>query len=417
MLDFTKYRFEGETILVKVLEEDFGLKNYYEIFNNEEGLKDVVNSLLSRGVKLNKVIAPRLYQICNNVKETLNYNEEIDFFIISDVDFNAYSINGFGFVPHMICLTSSLVQSFTDDELAFVIGHEIGHLIYQHSQLNIVRSLLMNSQSQKVSTQVANTIYRWQKYAEISSDRMGYIAQPCLETIGKVFFKFASGLCEEHLKFNIKEYLKQLDMLKDMSRNEFYSSHPSHLVRLKCLEFFSQSELYSKCEKTPMSMTELKTNMDEILNLLEYHPQKEDQIKAVEFYVSVGMYLASADRTMHPKEREIIYECLSQLTSQPELYLRFKNRKDLEDRKNAICEYYAQSRNDYKFHLYANIVYLAICDGKLDENERKILYEIAERLQIDEERMKEIIIEVSRHINPTTMTHNPKDDPFANYFD
>ena len=417
MHDFTKYRFEGETTLVKVLEEDFGLKNYYEIFNNEEGLKDVVNSLLSRGVKLNKVIAPRLYQICSNVKETLNYNEEIDFFIISDVNFNAYSINGFGFVPHMICLTSSLVQSFSDDELAFVIGHEIGHLIFKHSQLNVVKVILMSSKKQKVSTQVANTIYRWQKYAEISSDRMGYMAQPSLETIGKVFFKFASGLCEEHLKFNIKEYLKQLDMIKDMSRSEFYSSHPSHLVRLKCLEFFSLSELYSKCEKTPMSSTELKTNMDEILNLLEYHPQKEDQIKAVEFYVSVGMYLASADRAMHPKERETIYECLSQLTSQPEIYLRFKDRQDLEDRKNAICEYYAHAKNDYKFHLYADIVYLAICDGKLDEKERGLLYEVAEKLHIDEERMKEIIIEVSRHLIPPAPTQNAADDPFAKYFD
>ena len=62
------------------------------------------------------------------------------------------------------------------------------------------------------------------------------IAQPNLETVGKTFFKLASGLSEEHLKFNITEYMKQLDKIKDLSRSELISSHPKNLVRLKCLE-------------------------------------------------------------------------------------------------------------------------------------------------------------------------------------
>ena len=107
-IDYTKLRYDGETALVKILEEDFAIKNYYDIFENEDELKQIVNQLLIDSVKLNEIIAPRLYTICETAKSILNYKEDIDFFIISSIDVNAFSINGFNFVPHMICLTSAL---------------------------------------------------------------------------------------------------------------------------------------------------------------------------------------------------------------------------------------------------------------------------------------------------------------------
>ena len=220
-IDYTKLRYDGETALVKILEEDFAIKNYYDIFENEDELKQIVNQLLIDSVKLNEIIAPRLYTICETAKSILNYKEDIDFFIISSIDVNAFSINGFNFVPHMICLTSALVKLLTDDELLFVIGHEIGHLIYRHSQLYVVNSLMSNREEHEIPAHISNIFTRWNQYAEISSDRIGYVVQPDLETIGKVFFKFASGLSEQHLNFSIKEYLKQLDTIKELKIGDF----------------------------------------------------------------------------------------------------------------------------------------------------------------------------------------------------
>ena len=148
--DFSLLRFHGEQNLVKLLEEDFALKNYYDIFENKEELKQIVSQLLSDSVRLNKIIAPRLYNICKKASQILQFNEAIEFYIVSSIEVNAFSINGFGFVPHMICLTSSLVQLLDDQELLFVIGHEIGHLVYKHSQLYVVSSLLSNREEEQV---------------------------------------------------------------------------------------------------------------------------------------------------------------------------------------------------------------------------------------------------------------------------
>lgn len=398
-IKFDLLRFEGETVLVKILEDDFAIKNYYDIFENKDELKQIVNQLLSDSVKLNQIIAPRLYDICEEAKKIINFTEDIDFYIISSIEVNAFSINGFGYVPHMICLTSSLVQLLTDSELKFVIGHEIGHLIYRHSQLYVVNSLLSNREESEVPAHIANVFTRWNQYAEISADRIGFMVQPDLETIGKVFFKFASGLSEQHLNFNIKEYLKQLDTVKELSIGDFYSSHPGHLIRLKSLELFSGSRLYPQVKiPKPVSVTTLKKEMEKIISLIEYHPKDQEEKNAVEFIASVGCYISYADGDMNSQEWELLYEYLSRFTSKPEQYLEFKNFKEVEKRAIAICKKYAeQSDDDDKYILFQLMMKLVIADGRLEETEKSKLFEIGKTLKISEKRIKEIIREESEN--------------------
>ena len=401
MTDFATLRYKEEEKLVKILEEDFGLNVYYEIFDTEKGVNSWANRLLADNVLLNEVIAPRLYQICSEVKSKLNFLEEIEFYITQAAYLNAFAINGFGYRAHMICLTSGLIQCLKDDELENVIGHEIGHLMFKHSQLNTVAAILSNSE-EPVSSQIQNLFSRWDKYAEISADRMGYIAQPNLETVGKTFFKLASGLSEEHLKFSITEYMKQLDKIKDLSRSELHSSHPKNLVRLKCLELFSKSELYASSNEAVLTKEQLQEETTTVLNLEEYHPTEEWQIKAVEFISAVGMYIASIDKKMNPNEWEKIYSMVYYHTSQPEKYLTFKDVNEIEERKNALCEFYAGSKNDHKFKLCDMMVDLATCDGRLDEKERNALFDIANKMNIDEDTMKRLIQQSSKNI-----THTP----------
>ena len=116
------------------MEEDYALASYYDIFDNKDELENITNHMLANTVKLNKVIAPRLYDLCAEIQEFFGYKEPIDFYLYATSEVNAFSINGFGIVPHIICFTSSLIQQLNDDELRFVIGHEIGHLIYRHSR-------------------------------------------------------------------------------------------------------------------------------------------------------------------------------------------------------------------------------------------------------------------------------------------
>ena len=136
---YSKLRYKSEAEIEKVLEEDFSMAQYYDIFDNKDDLDAITNEMLSNCVLLNSAIAPRIYTIYSEIQQKLGFDQLIDFYLQSHTEVNAFSINGFGIVPHIISFTSALIQLMTDDELRFVIGHEIGHLIYQHSKLNIVQ--------------------------------------------------------------------------------------------------------------------------------------------------------------------------------------------------------------------------------------------------------------------------------------
>jgi len=66
--DYSKLRFQSETVLVKILEEDFAIKNYYDIFENKDELKQIVNQLLSDSVKFNrcKCLFYQWFWICSS---------------------------------------------------------------------------------------------------------------------------------------------------------------------------------------------------------------------------------------------------------------------------------------------------------------------------------------------------------------
>lgn len=404
--DFAELRFEGETELVRILEEDYALASYYDIFDNKDELENITTHMLANTVKLNKVIAPRLYELCSEIQEFLGYKQKIDFYLYATSEVNAFSINGFGIVPHIICFTSALIQQLNDDELRFVIGHELGHLIYKHSQLDVVNKILANRENEEIPAALAIYFLRWQRYAEISCDRIGFLACQDIKTIGTVFFKFAAGLSETYLNFDIDEYLKQLDKIKEIAVGDFYSTHPNNLVRLQDLIHFSNSVLMpGKKKKGALSKAELQSRMMELMNLLEIHPKKEKDKRIVEFYSSVGIYQAFASEEVSERVWKTLYDWLADYTTQPENYLSFKSRSDVKKRVQAICGYYSRKHDGSKFELFERIVQLSLLDGRLVQSEKDRLFEIGGLLKISQDEIRHIIRRSSEtYLSPSSKT-------------
>lgn len=396
--DFKRLRFAGETELVRVLEEDYALSSYYDIFDNRDELESITNHMLANTVKLNKVIAPRLYNLCSEIQDFFDYKEPIDFYLFASSEINAFSINGFGIVPHIICFTSELIQQLSDDELRFVIGHEMGHLIFKHSQLDVVNKILANRENEEIPSALAIYFLRWQRYAEVSCDRIGYLAVPNIKTIGTVFFKFAAGLSEKYLNFDIDEYLKQLDKIKEIAVGDFYSTHPNNLVRIQNLLYFSDSILMpGRTKKGALSEKVLQSRMLDLMNLLEIHPKKEKEKKIIEFYSSVGIYLAFAAGDVSEKVWKTLYDWLADYTTQPEHYLTYKTKKEIVHRKNEICKYFAKKHDGGKYELFEKVTQLAILDGRLEQAEKVRLYEIGKLLRISKEEITHTIRRASEN--------------------
>ena len=79
-------------------------------------------------LKVNETLLPQFYNLCREVKEKLEFVGDIDFYITgtSDVNACAYFSNDEQ-RPHIIEVNSGLFKLMNEEELKYIIGHEIGH--------------------------------------------------------------------------------------------------------------------------------------------------------------------------------------------------------------------------------------------------------------------------------------------------
>jgi len=281
-----------------------------------------------RGLRLTSQLAPKLHQMCNEVKETLDFKEPVEFFVTNDPSVNAVSIlrkNDQN--SHLIVFNSGLIEKFFDNELRFVIGHELAHVIYRTADL---RRLIFNlyPDFNLMPLPIINLIRLWDKFAEISADRLGFIAAPDLENCVSNFFKLSSGLNLDRVNFNLEEYLKEVDNILEKYTEAdalFHESHPTNPIRVKAIQYFSESELYrayrdgTKEVKEDLSLNE---KMDKLVKLLELHPDNEQDHHRLLLIATGGFLLAGIDEEITPDEEEKILTYLSNYTIYPRFYLK-----------------------------------------------------------------------------------------------
>jgi len=396
--DFARIRYSAETELERVLEKDFALEQYYDIFDNRDEVEAITNELLSNTVLLSEAIAPRIYTICSEIQGKLGFAEKIDFYLQSSSDINAFSINGYEQVPNLICFTSALIQQMNDDELRFVIGHEIGHLIYDHNKLDVVQRFLNKKEDERLPAMIALHYLRFIKYAEISADRVGYIAIPDIHVVTNTFFKLTCGLSEEHLNFVASEYLKQLDRIREIGVGDLYSSHPNPMIRIQSLMHFADSELAPRPAAKALTREELDSRVSALMSLLETKPKKEREQKMVEFLAAVGLYMATYDQDSLDDKWNLLYDWISDYTTQPETYLDYKDATGIKRRVKKICKHYAASQDNDKFTLLEQIVCVTLIDGRLELEEKNRLAEIAAAVNISPDALNLIIRKCSENV-------------------
>ncbi len=128
-----------------------------------------------------------------------------------------------------IRLSSELVERLEPNELAFVIGHEFGHYLLNHTSLEFAGGNSLE----------AHAISRAR---EVSCDRIGLLACRNIEDATRAIIKTVSGLGQDHIRFDVAEFLRS--GLKNSAQvfdySQAYASHPPMHARARMLLWFSQ---------------------------------------------------------------------------------------------------------------------------------------------------------------------------------
>jgi hypothetical protein len=126
-------------------------------------------------------------------------------------------------------LSAGLIEKLDADELAFVVGHELGHFLLGHGT------------ERRRETQSIE-YFALSRAREISCDRVGLISSGEIDPALRAIIKTTSGLDARHLRFDTAVFLRSA--LKDIESHSdptlVFSTHPNMPVRARCLLWFSQ---------------------------------------------------------------------------------------------------------------------------------------------------------------------------------
>jgi len=397
-MDYDYICIEEEKAIRSHLEEILEAKVIEKIMNRAK-LEDEENiraGLEGDGYRITKALTPKLYDICHSVLESLQFEEPTLFYVVNIPTVNAASIrNPSGDGYNFIVLHSETVERFDDDELRFVIGHEIGHLISGFTKLSKIINFIW--EEDKIPLIFSNKIILWRQIAELSADRFGFIASPSLEKCISNFFKASSGLSEKMVDFNPWEYLKQISSIIDMMKKDktrMVSSHPVNPIRIKALEYFSKSNLFKSIRegKEISEDEELNNNTKELIELMKVMKGTNLGQSRLIVVAIGGLLAAMSDREINERELEGIILVLSRYEMFPKVLLERYSKDLCSDREKAI-ELFADAvqkiikeRPLERFQILEYMIDVILMDRKIREEEVEFVFNIGEKLLLIPEK-------------------------------
>ncbi|NNC98674.1 MAG: M48 family metalloprotease, partial [Gammaproteobacteria bacterium] len=308
----------------------------------------------------------------------------LELYVYSSPQFNAAC-----FKPEQdrlyIMFSSSLIEGFSSAELKFVMGHELGHHVYDHHAIPI--GYLLRGKEHP-DPQLALELFAWSRYAEISADRAGAHCAQDMSAVAQSLFKLSSGLTSKVVQFSLDDFVAQVDdmMVGDTnarpqsSQADWFSTHPFSPLRVKALKLFEKSELYTE-DQNATTAADLEVGVQALLSLMEpsYLEAKTDTAEAMRRLLFAGLItVADATNGISKKELKVFEKFFGKYAFTDKLDIE-KIKRTLDQR---MAEVTARTSQPQRMQVLHDLCTMAQANGGITQKEREELDHIADGLDI-----------------------------------
>ena len=353
------------------------------------------SSMEGHSLKVQEDLLPDFYRLCHDVKKKLRFEEPVDFYITGDSSVNAFSVAAEGKgEPNIVNVNSALFDLMTEEELRFVIGHELGHLINKDTKLNrLVRFVFPPEAAVPVSLQYKIRLH--DQLAELVADRYGYMATDDLGVCVTAFFKLASGL--DLVKMNVS-----LDaLIADNNRRLNYflkdkgisrATHPVNPIRVQALNLFSTME----------TQQDLNDGMEELISILLKVGDSELDEYTAQFIVSAGILVANIDKALNLEEYHAIIENLADLKIFPRKFIEEVMKGDIMKTFNDSVENILKINPGMREDMLEYMIQIVISDKTISNEEMNMLYDFGRNVGLsDMEVATAIAVAIQKNYIPS----------------
>jgi uncharacterized tellurite resistance protein B-like protein len=375
--------------------------------------------LLLRALRLNAAIAPDAFAALEEVRSVLGLRAPIELYCVASKEINAFVVPPEDGVV-LIGLSSEALERLEPAELRFVLGHEIGHLLFDHLRMEPDQ---LFSDERLAPVHVAR-LCAWLRYAELTADRVGLLCADDFEAAVRAFFKLTSGLSAAHYLQHADDCARQLAELEaqqiESTEQDWFSTHPYSPLRVKALDLFARSDTFHRLRGRsgsdaafhsllgksgkPLPEAELEQEVTRIMKLMDpsFLGSEGDERSATrEFLALAGLAVACADGKLVASEERALKKIIGKRGVLPDATgLRELSGEAQEERIRQLARELSQRLSPFRRRkLIEDLVAVALADRKLAKQELEVLRAAASLLDVPPQFVAEAVARAARSLD------------------
>ena len=221
------------------------------------GEKPIRLAFQANAVKVGPNQFPEIYGMYKDVLRTLDVDTEYDLFVSQTPIVNA---GAYGMDKPFIILNSGMLIILNEEELRYILGHELGHILSDHVLYRTMTVLLIQLAGMGfpvvgiAARAILVALLEWQRKAEFSCDRAGLLAVQNPDVVMSGLMKLAGG-SESRYDMNLDAFIRQAEDYRDSGDvadqvfkvlNLLGATHPFPVLRVSELRNWIESGAYDR---------------------------------------------------------------------------------------------------------------------------------------------------------------------------
>ena len=220
------------------------------------GEKPIRLAFQANAVQVSENQFPRVHELYTDVCETLDSPERYPIFVSQTPIVNA---GAYGMDDPFIILNSGTVRLLNDQQLSYIMGHELGHIMSDHVLYKTMTALLINLAQMGfpvvglAARAILVGLLEWSRKSELSCDRAGLLAVQNSDQVMGTMLKMAGGGNDDET--SLAEFIRQAEDYRetgDMADQVFKvlnligQSHPFWVLRVSELRGWIEEGEYDR---------------------------------------------------------------------------------------------------------------------------------------------------------------------------
>jgi len=233
-------------------------------------------AMLGSSARVTEKQFPSLYRIFRQACDIMEVPEPL-FYLSTAPELNAYTS-----CPDkpIINIYSYLIDILEDDEIMFVLGHELSHIKSRHLVYSMLGELLSTGALKIIISTIPGlsvlytpveislnyALYQWIRASEYTCDRGGYLACQNFEASCRALMKLSGYSRKYANEANLEEFFVQAQDFSDENETalgkiqqillSFGQTHPWGVLRVRELMKFRDEGLYDKILRREVKLLE-----------------------------------------------------------------------------------------------------------------------------------------------------------------